>query len=168
MKKRDIKNIKEYIFSIGCGGLLLFWGIQIAKLDIPEVSEGLKKLVETEQFSKIQISFFEIIIFAISFLLIVIAPMLCHWNKQTAKKITALIVITFLFLVGCVIVVVNGNISNLFLIVGWVFFSLLCYMGIDILKIIKLWLHEETKQNYDIAKLTLVWTVLAFLLGRLF
>lgn len=167
MLKKHIGKANEYVFSIGCGGMFTFMISQKVKVLLPDISNKISSMIQTGNTVNIKINSCEIFLFVISFLMILIAPILSQWSRKVVNEIVALIITTFVFCVGCVIMTATGKIDLTFLIVSWAFFSYLCWFCLGILKAVYKWLLEdESEQKYDAAKLTLLWTITAFLLGK--
>lgn len=168
MLKKHMGKVNEYVFSIGCGGMLAFTVLQKVKVVLPTISNKLQNIIQTGNIANLKINSYEILLFVVSFLLILIAPLLSQWSHNVVNKIVALIIITFVFCVGCAISIAIGTIEISFLIVSWIFFSYISWFCLGIIKVAYIWLKEdESEQKYDAAKLTLLWTIIAFLLGKI-
>lgn len=172
------KKIKSFIrdygskfaFSLGMGGILAIYIIEKCKIKLIPVLKDTEHLYQFFLDNNItEINTIEIYILIISIIAIISSPLLS--KKDSKRSIEVFIFITlFIFeLVSVMSMIIYKDISKLF-ILGTIIISIyLVWIVMDILKIIYSWtkLDKSSEKQVDVAKLTFIWAIIAFILGVL-
>jgi len=68
-----------------------------------------------------------------------------------------------------VVIIVRGELTALATGVIWLSLAYISWLGIEVLKAIYRWLIiDKGKENqFDVAKLTFIWVIIAFVLGKI-
>ena len=168
MEKSRIERILGKIFlSVGCGGFLAYYLIEMCRAKLLPVSEEIRELVETGRIQDIKIDAVEPIIMLISIFSLLIAPLFIQWNKKSGIKILTLLCAFFIDTSGAIIVIATGEISKLYMICLWISSIYVVWICMEIIHVIYAWVRVQTPgDHYDIAKLTFLWAIIAFILGK--
>lgn len=167
---KRLSDNPQAFFSLALGGFLsCYITVFIRKEIMPIFSqeEILKRFVENSEF--ISIGLFEIVVFVISFITILIAPLLGKKDKKQNKKVFLffIIAVTSVFF----IIISAGRQRLDYITAILILFSCILFISIliDILKATYQWLKVDKKQKgqIDIAKLTFIWTIIVFIIGIL-
>lgn len=171
LKKIRIKvgNGSELSFAVGIGSLVAFWLINVCKDKAIPLSAEIEKVITSGNYQEIYVGMWEGIIFMVGFLASFIAPLLSQWDKKMGIKVSVLLALVSFDLCGLMTVIAQGQVYPFFMVTVWVSSIYIVWLCIGVLKIIYGWLkiEKEEKNQFNVAKLTLIWTVIAFLLGRL-
>lgn len=170
----SIKSIiKDYgsrfIFSVGVGGIFALYLIEFCRVRIlPNISNIDIMHGSGNHLEVMKIHPMEVFIFLISIISIMISPLLSK-KKSKIIRIFSLIVVLFMELVSFMSIIVYQEISSLFIVWTMIMSVYLIWIAIDILKVIYNWLkiNKESEEQVDIAKLTFIWAIIAFILGLL-
>lgn len=167
-----IKNhIYEILFALGLGGII-------------EICFAIKLSLIVKQSSKV---FFDEVmkgnydyLFDLAFVLSIVATfsfMALLYAILGKIKNTHKAAITILAFVGLIILITGyyvvrnfGNIPVSYIIISWMIFGGFAFLFIKIAPEINKWLKDNSSKSaeeYSVAKLTLVWGIIVFLLSRL-
>lgn len=168
MKKENIfKKLGKVLFSIGVGGLIACYLIRLCEIKLLPLSEPIKRMVISGNMEDMRNSMLEVIILLISTYALFVAPLFIHWNKSFGKRVLVLLFVFFIDLSGSVIALASGEISLLYITVIWLSSIYVTWFCVGIAGIIYSWLQVGTKDTQlDMVKLTFIWTIIAFVLGK--
>lgn len=170
MKKGDIgiKNFRKILFCVGIGGLLTYYLIEWGKLKLPVVLDMVENWISTGYMNDLHIGMHEMCIFSISVFLLLLVPLMGNWNQKTGIQAFLLLLLILINVGGVITVIGRGEIFPLFIYVVWITSAYIIWLSIGTIKMIYLWTRvKETDGKLDVVKLTLIWTVIAFVLGKL-
>ena len=88
-------------------------------------------------------------------------------GKKAGKR--CLILLCFLFIDFCslISVIVRGELFHIYIVVVWVSSIYFVWMCFEILGVLYRWMKTESAgQTIDVVKLTFLWTIIAFILGK--
>lgn len=163
-----MRNSSKTIFSIGLGGLFSLYIIQLCRVKL------LPFIKEQGELSEIAISMggasinsIEIFILLVSLTAIISAPLLSEKSSKGSKQVFILVILIFFNLMTFMSIVIQQQVNTIFIISITIASIYLVRIGLDILKIIYNWTKQDKKvdDQPDVAKLTLIWAVIAFILG---
>ena len=103
----------------------------------------------------------------ISVFAILSAPFFMEGEKKAGKR--CLILLCFLFIDFCslISVIVRGELFHIYIVVVWVSSIYFVWMCFEILGVLYRWMKTESAgQTIDVVKLTFLWTIIAFILGK--
>lgn len=170
---KENTSLGYILFAISIGGFLSLYIVNYLNFVVlPFYEKGL-----TEQKSKFEIfasklSKSYIIVFSISLLISIIALILIPLAIKGINSydkvigISACILVILLF-VEFIISISTNKITEQFIFILWGFLFILILQIERISKTIYKWLQKDTKKDFDIAKLTFVWGVIATILTLL-
>jgi len=162
-----IGNGSEILFSIGAGSLLAFYLIELCKVKLVPLSDEIEKLILTGNTQAIYMGLLEYVIFMVGVIAILIAPLLSQRNKGVGIKVFLLLVLALIDIGGVITVIAQGRVFSTFILVVWISSVYMTWFCIGVMKIIYGWIKidKEEKNQFDVAKLTFIWAIIAFLLG---
>lgn len=168
MEKKHIEKMVGKIFlSLGGGGILAVYLVNLCRLKLLPISEEIGKLIAIENMTGTEINALEPAIILISIFSFLISPFFIQWNKKRGIEILILFFAFFIDISGAVIVVASGEISGFYIFCLWITATYVSWICIEIINILYYWIKEDTSEShYDIVKLTFVWTIIAFILGK--
>lgn len=158
----------KFVFSLGLGGLASLYIVEFFKMKIlPNLisfNEISKFLAENNIFD---IGTMEVLIFIVSMVSIISAPLLSVNDSQNNYNVVGLIVLIFIEIISVLSICARHKIGYLFIISTTIFSVYLVWLLIDILKIAYSWtkIDKSEKNQIDVTKLTFIWTVIVFLVG---
>ncbi len=163
----SVEKVGKGLLEIGIGGFIAYFFIQFMKLKLLPLSVELNFAVMNGTLPDVKIEIAEAAVFMISVFVLLIAPLFIHWNKSAGLKIVMLLFVFFADIGGVMTVVVRGEIFTFFIFVIWfsaIYITWLCF-GIG--KILYAWVKTSSADpGFDIVKLTFVWTIIAFIIGK--
>ena len=166
MNKKDWwKAVQQFVFSIGMGSLLTgYLFLRYVSKTVSLKDKILKMVYPDGAIDERAVFFISIVILSGMYALFV-APLLFQNSKWTGIKIAILIFAFFAIFIGVVIVVVTGKISLFCTVVFWMSLIYVCWISIDVLKAIYNWV-KTSEGSFDLAKMTFIWGVIVFILGK--
>lgn len=170
MKKNkiEIKNFRKILFCIGSGGLLTYYLVEWGKVKLTAVSETVEKWIVTGYMSDLHIGIIEMCIFIISVFLLLLVALLGNRNQRTGVQVFFLLLLTLMNVGGIITVIGRGEIFPLLIFVVWMTLAYLIWLSIGAVEMLYSWTKaKETDEKFDVVKLTFIWTVIAFILGKL-
>ena len=162
----------QVCFVVGMSGIIsIFFLIHLSaqsQLIGNALQNKMKDISSEATFSSVAIPLALAFIAGISFVLLLFAVL---GNAKSPKAgLKGLISFVCLILLGSGYITfgLSGNYGIGFVIVVWLCFSWLVWMLMEVFKALQTWSSTPAKetQNYDPVKLSLIWAVLAFILGR--
>ena len=168
MEKKHIEKMVGKIFlSLGSGGILAVYLVNLCRLKLLPISEEIGKLIAIENMTGTEVNALEPAIILISIFSFLISPLFIKWNKKRGIEILILFFAFFIDISGAVIVVASGEISGFYIFCLWITATYVSWICIEIINILYYWIKKDTSEShYDIVKLTFVWTIIAFILGK--
>lgn len=166
-----IKNYgSKFTLSIGIGGVLALYIIEICRIKLIPIlnrKEALYKFFVDNNIT--EINKFEICILIISIAAIIASPLLSKKDLKRDYEVLAFIILFIFELASFMSIIVYKDITEVFILVTTIMSFYLVWIGIDILKIIYGWskIDRSAEKQVDVAKLTFIWAVIAFILGAL-
>lgn len=160
----------KFVFSLGMGGLLAIYIIELCRMKVIPVLKETEDLYEIfVNLNIVDINVIEIYIIAISIVAIISSPLLSKKDLKRSYEVFFLITV-FVFEIICFMsMVINKDINKLFIVGTTITSIYLVWIFIDILKIIYAWIKidKSVEKQVDVAKLTFIWAIIAFILGLL-
>lgn len=155
--------------ALGIGGIVYFYligrireyvrfvatqtGYYLSNASLDEISFR----IPTEQ---------DTMIVAVSIILLLTCPLLIQEKRKAGYMLGLLFVLIVVNMVGLITSFGTGEINSFVGKSIWMLFSYFIWLFIQFLKIVYNWLLiDEKKKKIDVAKMTLIWTIIAFLLG---
>lgn len=170
IKKKLDKNIISRLFIVlGLSGVLYCIIMMKLRKNLNLfVMDKSNSLIFSKEFNDILPSNFEMIIFAISILIIFCIPLI-NANKSLIQTLITMSWIT-LFILDLVLfsqLIITGRISKELIVVTYLFIIISVWILVDIFKLIYNWLINSNKKEkqIDVAKITFVWAVITFVLN---
>ncbi|MGL9921168.1 hypothetical protein [Enterococcus sp. DIV1758] len=158
----------KFVFSLGLGGLISLYIVEFFKVKMLPHLNNFNKLHEVLADNNIlSIGNIEIIIFIVSMVSIISAPLLSLNDSKKNYSVVGLIILLFVEMVAVLSVCVSQQIGNLFIVCTTILCVYLIWLLLDILKIAYAWtkIDKTEKNQIDVAKLTFIWAIIVFLLG---
>lgn len=172
LKLKELIRIyaSKFIFSLGVGGLISLYVTELFRIKLLPYLNGVDEIYNVLMNLNIKgINFIEPFILIISLILIISAPLFSKNFSGKTLKLVFLILTFGLEIISCISVFIKGEISNSFILMNIIIFTYFVWLIIDILKIIYSWsrIDKLSENQVDVTKLTLIWAIIAFLLGLL-
>lgn len=169
--KIQLKVFGKMAFIMGIGGFLAYYFIQYIKFKVPMIAAKIRPLIMEKGFQAIHIEGIEFFIFASSLFLLLLAPFLIECGKKENTRtwihIFILIFLCFINSAGIIISIARGNIFFAYIIVIWVSSIYVTWIMYNTMKKLYQWIKISTeRESFDIVKMTFIWTILAFIIGK--
>ena len=166
-QNRMKQNVYKMLFTVGIGGIFSCYLLELSRIKLLPLSEQLQRSIALGNIPEIHISSLEIMISFISVFAILSAPFFMEGGKKAGKR--CLILLCFLFIDFCslISVIVRGELFHIYIVVVWVSSICFVWMCFEILGVLYRWMKTESAgQTIDVVKLTFLWTIIAFILGK--
>lgn len=170
--KIKLKSIdfSSWFLSVGIGGLVTLYIIDICKLKLLPYFEETGNLVEQVKALNITtISITEIVILLLSILAILLSPLLKMGSRSKEIKIFTLIALFVLEVSSLLSIIIQHRINSYFIIFT-LLFSILCFrILVQGISALNKWVRisKEDKKQVDVAKLTFIWAIIIALINLL-
>lgn len=154
------------ILEIACVFSLLV--IEWSRWNLLPLSTKFNLILAQANLYEVKTQFIEGVIATIGIFSLFAAPSLLRWDNKSIVNVILLLLSIFLDICGSLSVIARGEIFTFYVLI--ILFSMLVYVKItiEILQKIYTWITAQTNNNhYDIAKMTFVWAIIAFILGKI-
>ena len=162
-------QMSEMFFAVGVGSFLTFGLLGANKSKIGELSKSMEALIQMGDTRSLKAEFFEVILLAVGLMTIFLAPFIGQWTREMSIKFSILWLLLIIDMACFVVIIVRGELTALATGVIWLSLAYISWLGIEVLKAIYRWLIiDKGKENqFDVAKLTFIWVIIAFVLGKI-
>ncbi len=157
-------NYKKNIFlSIGIGSIVTCFLLIFINKNLPSI----EIYEDTSIAGGYNISLFSYLLLVIGLTIMMIIPFLNNWNRKNRILFSLLLLIVPIDIVTAVVLIARSELFLLAIGIIWVSVVFYMFVFIQIIGVLHNWVKVADSDKYDIGKLTLVWVILAFILGRL-
>lgn len=157
-------SIGGYVLALGCGGVICFMLQQSFPFDRTSFSQKIEAAVGE---SSLSIDPSMAVILLLSIVALAVAPVIISGERRWGRRIALLLLLILaeLTLLG---MTVTTDCSMVPLeLCTWFLCSYVIRLLTLVVGVLQQWITlKEDSKKYDIAKLTLIWTILAFILGK--
>ena len=162
MQNREMimHKVGKWFMIIGIAGLLSLLFIEWSRWNLVPLSEKINLVRVSEIYREFHTEFIEGGIATFSIFALFAAPSLVRWDSRSAINVSLLLL--------AIAVITRGEIFENYVIV--IVLSMCIYVKIILEMIQKLyhWITTESEENhYDIVKMTFIWTIIAFIIGKI-
>ena len=166
MQNREMimHKVGKWFMIIGIAGLLSLLFIEWSRWSLVPLSEKMN-LVRVSEF---QTEFIEGVVATVSIFTLFTAPSLIRWDNRSVINVSLLLLAIIADVAGIIAVITRGEIFENYVIV--IVLSMCIYVKNILEMIQKLyhWITTESEENhYDIVKMTFIWTIIAFIIGKI-
>lgn len=171
MQNREMimHKVGKWFMIIGIAGLLSLLFIEWSRWNLVPLSEKINLVRVSEIYREFQIEFIEGGIATVSIFTLFTAPSLIRWdNNRSVINVSLLLLAIIADVAGIIAVITRGEIFENYVIV--IVLSMCIYVKNILEMIQKLyhWITTESEENhYDIVKMTFIWTIIAFIIGKI-
>ena len=137
-------------------------------MELNTMSEKIKLTVLSQNYHEFQTEFIEGVIATVSIFTLFAAPSLVRWDSRSAINVTLLLFAIVIDAAAIISVIAKGEIFENYVLV--IVLSMCIYVKNILEMIQKLfhWITTESEENhYDIVKMTFIWTIIAFIIGKI-
>ena len=161
-------QIGEWFLAFGLGGVIAFRLLCHPKLQLNTLFSNLDEFLAQTGYANHDISETSVTILCVAIPLLIISPLLI-FKLQKNKKIPLLLFASVIYAVIFGITVTTAKTRIVFELATWLLVAHIISLVIDLLKGIYRWLQisNSSPKTFDIAKLTFIWAILAFLFERI-
>ena len=162
-------KVGKWFMIIGIAGLLSLLFIEWSRWNLVPLSEKINLVRVSEIYREFQIEFIEGGRATVSIFTLFTAPSLIRWdNNRSVINVSLLLLAIIADVAGIIAVITRGEIFENYVIV--IVLSMCIYVKNILEMIQKLyhWITTESEENhYDIVKMTFIWTIIAFIIGKI-
>lgn len=168
--KRECNKFKQIgagLLAIGIGGLITYYLIEMSRVKLLSLSTKMWGMTVSGDMENIGVGELETLIFLVSIFALFIAPLFIQWDKKAGMKILILFLAGFAVVSSGIVAIIQGEVLPACMIIAWLSFSYIVWFILGILKILYSWIKAGTTDSqFDMVKLTFIWTVIAFIIGK--
>ncbi len=170
MQNREMimHKVGKWFMIIGIAGLLSLLFIEWSCWNLVPLSEKINLVRVSEIYREFHTEFIEGGIATFSIFALFAAPSLVRWDSRSAINVSLLLLAIIADVAGIIAVITRGEIFENYVIV--IVLSMCIYVKNILEMIQKLyhWITTEPEENhYDIVKMTFIWTIIAFIIGKI-
>ena len=170
MQNREMimHKVGKWFMIIGIAGLLSLLFIEWSRWNLVPLSEKMNLVRVSEIYREFQTEFIEGVVATVSIFTLFAAPSLVRWDSRSAINVTLLLFAIVIDAAAIISVIAKGEIFENYVIV--IVLSMCIYVKNILEMIQKLyhWITTESEENhYDIVKMTFIWTIIAFIIGKI-
>lgn len=170
MQNREMimHKVGKWFMIIGIAGVLSLLFVEWSRWNLVPLSEKIKLIALSQNYHEFQTEFIEGVIATISIFTLFAAPSLVRWDNRSVINVSLLLLAIIADVAGIIAVITRGEIFENYVIV--IVLSMCIYVKNILEMIQKLyhWITTESEENhYDIVKMTFIWTIIAFIIGKI-
>ncbi len=163
----DLRKIGKGLLSIGMGGLMAYYLIELSKVKLLPFAAEIKKAMVAGTLDSVGVGALESFILLVSIVALLASPLFICRDEKAGDKLLVLLFVCFIDMGGVVTVIAREEVFPLYMFVVWGSSTYVVWLCIGILKNIYLWVRSGTEnRQFDIVKLTFIWTIIAFVIGK--
>ena len=161
MQNREMimHKVGKWFMIIGIAGLLSLLFIEWSRWNLVPLSEKMNLVRVSEIYREFQTEFIEGVVAIVSIFTLFTAPSLIRWDNRSVINVSLLLLAIIADVAGMIAVITRGEILSM------------CIYVKNILEMIQKlyhWITTESEENhYDIVKMTFIWTIIAFIIGKI-
>ena len=163
-EKRRRKYLIYGASAFGIGSLISSWILKLCNRQIPHLKESLEQLTEQPELTESAI--FEGCLLLIGICVLFAVPAMAERGWKNTARLIAAVFFVVMDSVGMLVCAIQGRMLISVMLLLWVTAVFLVWQIIKLTERLSVWV-KSTKPNekYDIGKLSLLWAVVAFLIG---
>lgn len=170
MQNREMIMYKvgKWFMIIGIAGVLSLLFIEWSRWNLIPLSEKIKLTVLSQNYHEFQTEFIEGVIATVSIFTLFAAPSLVRWDSRSAINVTLLLFAIVIDIAAIISVIARGEIFETYIIM--IVLSMCIYVKniLEITQKLYYWITTGSEENhYDIVKMTFIWTIIAFIIGKI-
>lgn len=166
-KEKVLNIVSIFLFSIGIGSFLTYYILGILNRKIIQISDIVKEAVSTGNAAQMETGAFIYVVFIIGVLAFSIAPVMRTRTIHSTIKMIVFLGLFFLTASGLMLSSARGGMDITYMIVVWFFCIFSTYLAGQIIMKLYFWMKKNESNEIDMVKMTFVWTILAYVLGKL-
>ena len=170
MQNREMimHKVGKWFMIIGIAGLLSLFFIEWSRWYLVPLAEKINLVAVSENYHEFHTEFIEGGIATFSIFALFAAPSLVRWDSRSAINVTLLLFAIVIDAAAIISVIAKGEIFENYVLV--IVLSMCIYVKNVLEMIQKLyhWITTGSEENhYDIVKMTFIWTIIAFIIGKI-
>lgn len=170
MQNREMimHKVGKWFMIIGIAGLLSLLFIEWSRWNLVSLAEKINLVAVSENYHEFHTKFIEVGIATFSIFALFAAPSLVRWDSRSAINVTLLLFAIVIDAAAIISVIAKGKIFENYVLV--IVLSMCIYVKNVLEMIQKLyhWITTGSEENhYDIVKMTFIWTIIAFIIGKI-
>lgn len=170
MQNREMimHKVGKWFMIIGIAGVLSLLFIEWSRWNLVPLAEKINLVAVSENYHEFHTEFIEVGIATFSIFALFTAPSLIRWDNRSVINVSLLFLAIIADVAGIIAVITGGEIFENYVIV--IVLSMCIYVKNILEMIQKLyhWITTESEENhYDIVKMTFIWTIIAFIIGKI-
>lgn len=157
MQNREMimHKVGKWFMIIGIAGVLSLLFIEWSRWNLVPLAEKINLVAVSENYHEFHTEFIEVGIATFSIFALFTAPSLIRWDNRSVINVSLLLLAIIADVAGIIAVIVLS----------------MCIYVKNILEMIQKlyhWITTESEENhYDIVKMTFIWTIIAFIIGKI-
>lgn len=132
------------------------------------LAEKINLVAVSENYHEFHTEFIEVGIATFSIFTLFAAPSLVRWDSRSAINVTLLLFAIVIDIAAIISVIARGEIFETYIIM--IVLSMCIYVKniLEITQKLYYWITTGSEENhYDIVKMTFIWTIIAFIIGKI-
>ena len=155
------------LLSFGLGGIAAFYMIQFSVIKLLPLSKEMKEIMLNGASQDFGVGVFVSVILLVSLFALLAAPLFLQWDENAGIKILILLLVFCSDAVGMLTVIVRGEIFLSYMAVIWISSIYIAWFSLGIINIVYQWVKSGTENvQFNMVKLTFLWTIIAFIIGK--
>lgn len=164
---KKLKIIGRGLLVVGIASLITYYLIKVSSIKLISLSLELKEQITTGKIENVGIGMLENLPLLVGTFALMVAPLFIKWDNSAGKKMLVLLFVLFVDIASAVTVVVRGQLFTAYVMVIWGSAIYITWFLLGVADILYLWVRTGTSDGqFDVVKLTFIWTVIAFIIGK--
>ena len=169
MQNREMimHKVGKWFMIIGIAGLLSLLFIEWSRWNLVPLAEKINLVAVSENYHEFHTEFIEVGIATFSIFTLFAAPSLVRWDSRSAINVTLLLFAIVIDIAAIISVIARGEIFETYIMIV---LSMCIYVKniLEITQKLYYWITTGSEENhYDIVKMTFIWTIIAFIIGKI-
>lgn len=162
------KQIGKGLLIVGLGSFMGVYLIELSKIKLLPLAQELERIILLGYLPNVTIEICEPVMVFVGVCTLFAFPLYFDTGRARKIKINILFFLLILDLAGIITVIVRGELFFLYLLLVWASSVFAVLLLLDALELVYCWVKiREDQESFDLVKLTFLWTIVAFVLGKI-
>ena len=144
MEKKNIeKAVGKFLLSLGTGGFITLYVLNLCKIKLLPVSEKIWKIISDGDIPDINMDTLEPVIVWVSLFALLMAPLVSQLDRKMRIELFFLLLAVFINISGIYIVLISGEIPAFYVLCLWITATYTTWICIEKIKVIYCWVKRK-------------------------
>ena len=144
MEKKNIeKTVGKFLLSLGTGGFITLYALNLCKIKLIPVSEKIWKIISDGDIPDINMDTLEPVILWVSLFALLMAPLVSQLDRKMRIELFFPLFAVFINISGIYIILISGEIPVFYVVCLWIAATYIAWTCIEKIRAIYCWVKKK-------------------------